>query len=132
MECSPHLRSSKEILNVLKAFASEDRWRSWREVTFTLMPLGAFLSGAALLEWWPLRCVFSVAAGLMMVRGFIPSPVIPFYRLREAMAAVPELQHPTITRLRLRDIVGCFRANLWDSHNHRMVSYRDAAVAAAG
>ncbi len=57
---------------------------------------------------------------------------IPFYRLREAMAAVPELQHPTITRLRLRDIVGCFRANLWDQVNHRMVSFRDAASACQG
>jgi omega-6 fatty acid desaturase (delta-12 desaturase) len=51
---------------------------------------------------------------------------IPFYRLREAMAAVPELQHPTITRLRPRDIEECFRANLWDQQNHRMVSFRDA------
>lgn len=56
---------------------------------------------------------------------------IPFYRLPEAMAAVPELQYPTTTRLRPRDIAGCFRANLWDEHSHRMVSYRDAAFMAA-
>lgn len=57
---------------------------------------------------------------------------IPFYRLPEAMAAIPELQHPITTRLRFRDIAGCFRANLWDPDSHRMVSYRDAAVMAAG
>ena len=57
---------------------------------------------------------------------------IPFYRLREAMMAVPELQHPVVTRLRLRDMAGCFRANLWDPQKHQMVSYREAALAGAG
>ena len=51
---------------------------------------------------------------------------IPFYRLREAMAAVPELQNPVITRLRLRDVLDCFRANLWDPRNGCMVSYQEA------
>lgn len=343
MDSSPATRSGKEILRALKPFASEVRWRSWVQVLVTFLPLGLFLSGAALVPWWPLRCLFAVAAGLVMVRAFIlfhdfmhgailrdsrfakilmyalgvlmltpprswreshnyhhahvgrivsehdvsetaiatdigafpllstgmwrdtsrtrrfryrfirhpltiacaylsvfmvsiclgslfknprkhwPSALvflghvaflaalgwaggwdmvlfagllplwiasalgaylfyaqhsfpgvrvftpdewnfvqaaletasylktgrimewvtgcigyhhvhhlnsnIPFYRLREAMAAVPELQHPTITRLRLHDIVGCFHANLWDPQNHRMVSYRDAAAA---
>jgi acyl-lipid omega-6 desaturase (Delta-12 desaturase) len=52
---------------------------------------------------------------------------IPFYRLREAMEAIPELQHPVSTRLRLRDIFGCFRANLWDPKRGCLVSYKDAA-----
>ena len=343
MDSSPTTRSDKEILNALKPFASEVRWRSWFQVLITFLPLGLFLSGAALAEWWPLRCLFAVAAGLVMVRGFIlyhdfmhgsilrhsilakilmyplgvlmltpprswrethnyhhahvgrigavnddsadavttdigafpllntvewqqaswgqrfryrfvrhpltiacaylsvfmvsiclgslfknprkhwPSALfflghiaflaglawagawpmvffagllplwiasaagaylfyaqhsfpgvhvftpdewnfvqasletasylktgrmmrwitgcigyhhvhhlnhnIPFYRLPEAMAAIPELQHPTTTRRRLHDIAGCFRANLWDPENHRMVSYRDAAAA---
>jgi omega-6 fatty acid desaturase (delta-12 desaturase) len=51
---------------------------------------------------------------------------IPFYRLREAMDAIPGLQSPVITRLRLRDIRDCFRANLWDPEGRRMVSYEDA------
>lgn len=337
MNPSPSIRSGKDVLSSLKPFATEDRSRSWREVIVTGVLLVGCLSGAALWDGWPLRCVFSVAAGLMMVRGFIlfhdfmhgailrksklatvlmhglgilmltpprswreshnyhhahvgrvnaeddsaevtiatdigafpllstgawrqssrsrrfryrfirhpltiasayvtvfmisiclgslcknprkhwPSALvllghlaylaalgwaggwamvffagllplsiasalgaylfyaqhsfpgvhvfepaewnfvqaaletasylktgrvmewitgcigyhhvhhlnssIPFYRLREAMAAVPELQHPTITRLRLRDMIGCFRANLWDPQSHRMVSY---------
>lgn len=333
----PSRRSDKDVMGELKPFAQDDRKRSWREVIVTTIPLVACLSGAALLDAWPLRCACSVAAGLMMVRGFIlfhdfmhgailrgskaatvlmyglgtlmltpprswreshnyhhahvgminaeegtaiatdigafpllstgiwrntsrarrfryrfirhpltiacayltvfmisiclgslfqnprkhwPSALIllghlsylaalgwaggwammffvgllplwiasalgaylfyaqhsfpgmrvftpgewnfiqaalqtashlktgrvmewitgcigyhhvhhlnssiPFYRLREAMAAVPELQHPTITRLRLRDIIGCFRANLWDPQSRRMVSYQDA------
>lgn len=343
MNPSPAPRSSKELLNALKPFAREDRRRSWWQVLSTFVPLVACLTGAALLEWWPLRGLCSVAAGLMMVRAFIiyhdflhgailrnskpakilmdglgvlmltpprswrethnyhhahvgrigsvedesadaittdigafplldtgmwrrssrarrfryrfirhpltiacayltvfmisiclgslfrnprkhwPSALIfighlaclaalyraggmpmvfftgllplwiasatgaylfyaqhsfpgvhvytpnewnfvkaslktasyletgpimrwitgcigyhhvhhlnsniPFYRLPEAMAAVPELQHPTTTRLRPRDIAACFRANLWDQENHRMVSYRDAAMA---
>lgn len=51
---------------------------------------------------------------------------IPFYRLREAMDAIPELQQPVVTRLRLRDILGCFRANLWDPEKGCLVSYEDA------
>ena len=51
---------------------------------------------------------------------------IPFYRLREAMEAIPELQEPVITRLRLLDIYECFRANLWDPQQGCMISYGDA------
>lgn len=51
---------------------------------------------------------------------------IPFYRLREAMDAIPELQQPVVTRLRLRDILGCFRANLWDPEKGCLVRYEDA------
>lgn len=55
------------------------------------------------------------------------NPQIPFYRLPEAMAAIPELQHPTITTLRPGDIRACLRANLWDEETSRMVSYREVA-----
>ena len=52
---------------------------------------------------------------------------IPFYRLPEAMAAIPELQSPVVTSLAPRDIVDCFRASLWDEGRQRMVSYGEAA-----
>ena len=42
------------------------------------------------------------------------------------MAAIPELQSPSVTTLRPRDVVACFRANLWDDASARMVRYRDA------
>ena len=51
---------------------------------------------------------------------------IPFYRLPEAMAAMPELQSPVTTTLSLRDIVDCFKASLWDEDLQRMVSFREA------
>ena len=52
--------------------------------------------------------------------------LIPFYRLPEAMAAIPELQHPSVTTLSPSAIVACFRANLWDSSSERMIGYREA------
>jgi omega-6 fatty acid desaturase (delta-12 desaturase) len=51
---------------------------------------------------------------------------IPFYRLPDAMAAIPELQSPVTTTLGLRDIMDCFNASLWDEDLQRMVSFREA------
>jgi omega-6 fatty acid desaturase (delta-12 desaturase) len=56
---------------------------------------------------------------------------IPFYRLPEAMAAIPELQSPVTTTLSPRDIRDCFRCCLWDEDRQRIVSYREAARLAA-
>jgi acyl-lipid omega-6 desaturase (Delta-12 desaturase) len=53
---------------------------------------------------------------------------IPFYRLPDAMAAIPRLQSPVTISLGLRDILDCFRANLWDEDSQRMVSYREARL----
>ncbi len=51
---------------------------------------------------------------------------IPFYRLPEAMAAIPELQSPLTTTLAPRDIADCFRYALWDEDKQQMVSYSEA------
>lgn len=48
---------------------------------------------------------------------------IPFYRLPQAMAAIPELQHPPTTSLSPKDILLCFRQKLWDPGAKRMVGY---------
>ena len=52
---------------------------------------------------------------------------IPFYRLPEAMDAIPELQSPVTITLSLKDIRACFRCCLWDEGLQRMVSYREYA-----
>jgi omega-6 fatty acid desaturase (delta-12 desaturase) len=57
---------------------------------------------------------------------------IPFYRLPEAMAAIPALQSPATTSLTPREIVDCFRSSLWDEERQRMVSYREASLPGAG
>lgn len=51
------------------------------------------------------------------------NPRIPFYRLPEAMAAIPELQNPGKTSLSPREILKCFRCKLWDPEAGRMVGY---------
>lgn len=51
------------------------------------------------------------------------NPTIPFYRLPEAMAAIPELQNPGKTSLHPREIVRCFSLKLWDPASGRMVGY---------
>ena len=51
------------------------------------------------------------------------NPMIPFYRLPEAMAAIPELQNPHTITLWPKDIVRAFRIKLWDNDKQRMVGY---------
>jgi acyl-lipid omega-6 desaturase (Delta-12 desaturase) len=53
---------------------------------------------------------------------------IPFYRLAEAMAAIPALRTPIVTSLSFREVIGAFRSSLWDEERERMVSYREARL----
>lgn len=46
---------------------------------------------------------------------------IPFYRLPEAMAKIPELQSPKVTTLKPWDIAACLRLKLWDPDQNKMV-----------
>lgn len=48
---------------------------------------------------------------------------IPFYRLPEAMAAIPELQHPMTTSLSPSDIAACLRLKMWDPASRTMIGY---------
>jgi len=49
---------------------------------------------------------------------------IPFYRLPEAMAGIPELQHPRgVTSLHPRDIIACFQLKIWDAEAGRLTGY---------
>jgi len=45
---------------------------------------------------------------------------IPFYRLPEAMAAIPELQNPVITSLGIKDVIACFKLKIWDPELNQM------------
>jgi omega-6 fatty acid desaturase (delta-12 desaturase) len=46
---------------------------------------------------------------------------IPFYRLPEAMAGLPELQHPKMTSFKIKDIISCLKLKLWDPELQKMV-----------
>lgn len=49
---------------------------------------------------------------------------IPFYRLPEVMAAIPELQNPKTTTLNPVDIYRCFQLKVWDTQKQQMVGVR--------
>lgn len=53
---------------------------------------------------------------------------IPFYRLPEAMAGIPEVQNPGRTSWKLADVWGCLRLKLWDPEQRRMVTFAEAGV----
>src|SRR6185436_3386157 len=48
---------------------------------------------------------------------------IPFYRLPEAMAAIPELQKVKATTLKPSDIISCLKLKVWDAEKNKMVGF---------
>ena len=50
---------------------------------------------------------------------------IPFYRLPEAYAALPELQRPGRTSWKPSDIRACLELAVWDSEQGRMITYKE-------
>lgn len=50
---------------------------------------------------------------------------IPFYRLPEVVAAIPELQSPKTTSLHPLEILRCLRLKVWDPEAQRMVGLGD-------
>jgi omega-6 fatty acid desaturase (delta-12 desaturase) len=49
---------------------------------------------------------------------------IPFYRLPEAMQAIPELRETVgVTTLSWKDVAACFQLKLWDPEQNRMVPF---------
>lgn len=50
---------------------------------------------------------------------------IPFYRLPEAMASIPELQKAKVTRLTPSEITKCLRLKLWDPQQKRMIPLKE-------
>ncbi|MBI1852520.1 MAG: fatty acid desaturase [Planctomycetes bacterium] len=88
----------------------------------------ASLESASFMKLGPIMNFFTGNIGYHHVHHL--NPHIPFYRLPETMAAIPELQNPTATSFRLRDVVENFRLSLWDPARNRMVTFRDAAFAA--
>lgn len=83
----------------------------------------AALEASSYLDCGPLMAWFTGNIGFHHVHHL--NPRIPFYRLPEAMAALPELQRPRVTTLHPRDVLACLRQNLWDASLQRMVRYRD-------
>ena len=84
----------------------------------------AALEASSYLRCGPVMAWFTGNIGYHHVHHL--NPRIPFYRLPEAMAALPELQAPRTTTLHPRDVLACLRQNLWDAAAGRMVRYPQA------
>ena len=50
---------------------------------------------------------------------------IPFYRLPDAMKAIPELQNAKVTTLKISDIIACLRLKVWDPEQNKMVGFKE-------
>lgn len=87
----------------------------------------AALESSSFMAMGPIMAWFTGNIGYHHVHHLNPS--IPFYRLPEAMAAIPELQHPRVTTLRPRDIIACFRLDLWDPVARKMVTFKEVSEA---
>ncbi len=80
----------------------------------------AALESSSYIPMSPVMAWFTANIGYHHVHHLNPS--IPFYRLPEAMAAIPALQNPAITTLSLRDIWRCMGLKVWDPEAERMVA----------
>jgi omega-6 fatty acid desaturase (delta-12 desaturase) len=65
------MRTERELLHATKAFAQEDRWRSWWHLASTALVLAGLLALTCLDMSWMLRLPCSLLAGLVMVRLFV-------------------------------------------------------------
>lgn len=45
---------------------------------------------------------------------------IPFYRLKEAMKGIPEMQSPKVTTLKPKDVMACLKLKVWDANLGKM------------
>ena len=83
---------------------------------------GASLESSSYMRLGPIMNYFTGNIGYHHVHHL--NYRIPFYRLPEAMAAIPELREPLgVTSLHPRDVLACFRQKLWDPEQNRMVPY---------
>jgi omega-6 fatty acid desaturase (delta-12 desaturase) len=83
--------------------------------------VSAALDSSSYMEMSPVMHWFTANIGFHHVHHL--NPAIPFYRLPEAMAAVPELQNPGKTSLKLKDVLACFRLKLWEPEKDKLVPY---------
>ncbi len=81
----------------------------------------AALKSSSMIDMSPAMHWFTGLIGYHHVHHL--NSMIPFYRLPEAMAAIPELQDPTRTSLAPRDVLLCLRLHLWDPEQGKMVGF---------
>jgi len=86
----------------------------------------AALESSSFMKTGPILAWFTANIGYHHIHHL--NSRIPFYRLPEAMAAIPELQTPRTTSLHPLEIIRCLRLKLWDPELQRMISLRELAL----
>jgi len=84
----------------------------------------AALQGSSYYVLPPVLRWFSANIGMHHIHHL--SSRVPFYRLREAVEALPELAR--INRLTLGESLACARCHLWDEACERLVTFRQARL----
>ncbi len=80
--------------------------------------IGAALESTSLLKTNRLMEWFTANIGYHHVHHL--NHRIPFYRLQEAMQAIPELHHPKTTSLHPKEVWACLRLKVWDVDQQKM------------
>lgn len=83
----------------------------------------AALRSSSYLECGPLMNWFTGNIGYHHVHHL--NSRIPFYRLPEAMAAVPSLQNPERTHLSFSEIRKCLALKVWDPGSEKMLTWKE-------
>jgi omega-6 fatty acid desaturase (delta-12 desaturase) len=84
---------------------------------------GAALESSSFMKTSPVMQWFTANIGYHHVHHL--NSRIPFYRLPEVVAAMPELQNPKVTSLNPIEIARCLRLKVWDVESQQMISLRD-------
>lgn len=79
---------------------------------------GAALESTSMMEMNPIMHWFTGNIGYHHVHHV--NHRIPFYRLKEAMDSIPELQNPKKTSLNPIDVYRCLRLKVWDPEKGKM------------
>jgi acyl-lipid omega-6 desaturase (Delta-12 desaturase) len=87
----------------------------------------AALESSSFLRTGPIWAWFTANIGYHHIHHL--NARIPFYRLPEAVSAIPELKNPRTTSLHPLDIIRCLRLKVWDVEAQRMVGVRNIKVA---
>lgn len=83
----------------------------------------AALASTSLMKMSPVMQWFTGNIGFHHVHHL--NSRIPFYRLKEAMRNMPELQHVTTTSWNPIEVVRCLNLKLWDPDKGKMISLRE-------
>ena len=82
----------------------------------------AALESSSFMKMGPLMRWFTANIGYHHIHHL--NARIPFYRLPEATAGIPELQKPKTTSLHPTEIIRCLRLKVWDVEAQQMISLR--------